>query len=46
MTLQKKHKKMEVNFKKPEGMHRELWGLLWTDNRYSNCCAVMIQLHS
>jgi len=24
---------MEGNFKKPEGMHRELWGLLWTDNR-------------
>lgn len=29
----KKPKKMEVTFKKPEGMHRELWGLLWTDNR-------------
>jgi len=34
MTLQKKTKKIEGNFKKPEGMHRELWGLLWTDNRY------------
>lgn len=26
-------KKPESSFKKPEGMHRELWGLLWTDNR-------------
>ncbi|XP_067934765.1 DNA methyltransferase 1-associated protein 1-like [Watersipora subatra] len=26
----KKPKKLDV--KKPEGMHRELWGLLWTDN--------------
>jgi len=31
----KKSKKSgDVNFKRPEGMHRELWGLLWTDNRY------------
>jgi len=30
---------MEVNFKKPEGMHRELWGLLWTDNRWAHCCS-------
>jgi len=29
-----KPKKTDVNFKKPEGMHRELWGLLWTDNKY------------
>lgn len=29
----KKVKKPDhVTFKKPEGMHRELWGLLWTDN--------------
>ncbi|XP_025108862.1 DNA methyltransferase 1-associated protein 1-like isoform X1 [Pomacea canaliculata] len=29
----KKVKKPEhVTFKRPEGMHRELWGLLWTDN--------------
>ncbi|KAK2167712.1 hypothetical protein LSH36_25g09076 [Paralvinella palmiformis] len=28
-----KPKKTDVNFKKPEGMHRELWGLLWTDNK-------------
>lgn len=33
MILQKKAKKNEANFKKPEGMHRELWGLLWTDNK-------------
>ncbi|ELU18095.1 hypothetical protein CAPTEDRAFT_174434 [Capitella teleta] len=26
-------KKVESTFKKPEGMHRELWGLLWTDSR-------------
>ncbi|KAF6019180.1 DMAP1 [Bugula neritina] len=26
----KKPKKYDI--KKPEGMHRELWGLLWTDN--------------
>lgn len=30
----KKPKKTDVNFKRPDGMHRELWGLLWTDNRY------------
>ncbi|ESO12570.1 hypothetical protein HELRODRAFT_62417 [Helobdella robusta] len=29
----KKSKKTEPNVKKPEGMHRELWGLLWTDNK-------------
>ena len=29
--LQKK-RKSDVQFKRPEGMHRELWGLLWTDN--------------
>ncbi|KAK3590712.1 hypothetical protein CHS0354_012286 [Potamilus streckersoni] len=30
----KKSKKQEqVSFKRPEGMHRELWGLLWTDNK-------------
>ena len=27
-------KKPDSAFKKPEGMHRELWGLLWTDNRW------------
>ncbi|XP_048757719.2 DNA methyltransferase 1-associated protein 1-like isoform X1 [Ostrea edulis] len=26
-------RKSDVSFKRPEGMHRELWGLLWTDNR-------------
>ncbi|XP_046578139.1 DNA methyltransferase 1-associated protein 1-like isoform X1 [Haliotis rubra] len=30
----KKPKKSELTFKRPEGMHRELWGLLWTDNKY------------
>ncbi|XP_046361591.1 DNA methyltransferase 1-associated protein 1-like isoform X2 [Haliotis rufescens] len=30
----KKAKKSELTFKRPEGMHRELWGLLWTDNKY------------
>ncbi|XP_046361590.1 DNA methyltransferase 1-associated protein 1-like isoform X1 [Haliotis rufescens] len=30
----KKAKKSELTFKRPEGMHRELWGLLWTDNNY------------
>ncbi|XP_046361593.1 DNA methyltransferase 1-associated protein 1-like isoform X3 [Haliotis rufescens] len=29
----KKAKKSELTFKRPEGMHRELWGLLWTDNK-------------
>eukprot|EP00106_Octopus_bimaculoides_P009222 XP_014776664.1 PREDICTED: DNA methyltransferase 1-associated protein 1-like [Octopus bimaculoides] len=29
-----KTKKAEPTFKRPEGMHRELWGLLWTDNKY------------
>jgi len=29
----KKVKKSEPNIKKPEGMHRELWGLLWTDSK-------------
>ncbi|XP_046578140.1 DNA methyltransferase 1-associated protein 1-like isoform X2 [Haliotis rubra] len=29
----KKPKKSELTFKRPEGMHRELWGLLWTDNK-------------
>ncbi|XP_064626740.1 DNA methyltransferase 1-associated protein 1-like isoform X2 [Lineus longissimus] len=29
----KKPKKPELNFKRPEGMHRELWGLLWTDSK-------------
>lgn len=29
----KKAKKTEANIKRPEGMHRELWGLLWTDNK-------------
>ncbi|XP_013418999.1 DNA methyltransferase 1-associated protein 1 isoform X2 [Lingula anatina] len=29
----KKIKKPESSFKKPDGMHRELWGLLWTDNK-------------
>lgn len=33
MERKKKNKKAEVTFKKPDGMHRELWGLLWTDNR-------------
>ncbi|XP_052775071.1 DNA methyltransferase 1-associated protein 1-like isoform X2 [Mya arenaria] len=37
MNSDKKKKptrKSDVNtFKRPEGMHRELWGLLWTDNR-------------
>ncbi|XP_052236225.1 DNA methyltransferase 1-associated protein 1-like isoform X2 [Dreissena polymorpha] len=37
MNSDKKKKlarKSDANtFKKPEGMHRELWGLLWTDNR-------------
>jgi DNA methyltransferase 1-associated protein 1 len=32
-SKKKKPKKIEGNFKKPEGMHRELWGLLWTDNK-------------
>jgi hypothetical protein len=32
--LQKKVKKPEHGtFKRPEGMARELWGLLWTDNK-------------
>lgn len=31
----RKHKKQEMMFKRPEGMHRELWGLLWTDNKYN-----------
>ncbi|CAH1772728.1 unnamed protein product [Owenia fusiformis] len=22
-----------IQFKRPEGMHRELWGLIWTDNK-------------
>lgn len=26
-------RKSDVSFKRPEGMHRELWGLLWTDNK-------------
>lgn len=26
-------KRSDVSFKRPEGMHRELWGLLWTDNK-------------
>ncbi|GAB1607151.1 DNA methyltransferase 1-associated protein 1-like [Argonauta hians] len=29
-----KPKKNDPTFKRPEGMHRELWGLLWTDNKY------------
>lgn len=29
-----KNKKSDPTFKRPEGMHRELWGLLWTDNKY------------
>lgn len=29
----KKAKKSDANVKRPEGMHREVWGLLWTDNR-------------
>lgn len=36
MNSDKKKKparKSEVTSRKPEGMHRELWGLLWTDNR-------------
>lgn len=32
-SRKKKVKKNELNIKKPEGMHRELWGLLWTDNK-------------
>ncbi|XP_033737104.1 DNA methyltransferase 1-associated protein 1-like isoform X1 [Pecten maximus] len=28
-------KSMDVSFKRPEGMHREVWGLLWTDNKDS-----------
>jgi len=31
--LQKKPKKTDLSFKRPEGMARELWGLLWTDNK-------------
>ncbi|XP_045160572.2 DNA methyltransferase 1-associated protein 1-like isoform X1 [Mercenaria mercenaria] len=37
MNSDKKKKparKSDVTFKRPEGMHRELWGLLWTDNRF------------
>ncbi|XP_063408622.1 DNA methyltransferase 1-associated protein 1-like [Mytilus trossulus] len=26
-------RKSDISFKRPEGMHRELWGLLWTDNK-------------
>ncbi|XP_074642063.1 DNA methyltransferase 1-associated protein 1-like [Tubulanus polymorphus] len=29
----KKTKKTETQQKRPEGMHRELWGLLWTDSK-------------
>ncbi|KAK2167151.1 hypothetical protein NP493_1289g00043 [Ridgeia piscesae] len=29
----KKPKKTDLSFKRPEGMARELWGLLWTDNK-------------
>ncbi|XP_041357054.1 DNA methyltransferase 1-associated protein 1-like [Gigantopelta aegis] len=29
----KKPKKVDLTFKRPEGMHRELWGLLWTDSK-------------
>ncbi|KAL5021544.1 hypothetical protein ScPMuIL_000699 [Solemya velum] len=29
----KKPRKSDLSFKRPEGMHRELWGLLWTDNK-------------
>ncbi|KAK3091085.1 hypothetical protein FSP39_017018 [Pinctada imbricata] len=29
----KSTRKSDVSFKRPEGMHRELWGLLWTDNK-------------
>ncbi|ESO88245.1 hypothetical protein LOTGIDRAFT_179116 [Lottia gigantea] len=32
-SKKKKVKKPEANARKPEGMHRELWGLLWTDNK-------------
>ena len=33
LTFQKKPKKNDAQFKKPEGMHRELWGLIWSDNK-------------
>ena len=33
IALQKKAKKADLSFKRPEGMHRELWGLLWTDSK-------------
>ena len=26
-------RRSDISFKRPEGMHRELWGLLWTDNK-------------
>ena len=32
-SKKQKLKKTDPNFKRPEGMHRELWGLLWTDNK-------------
>ncbi|KAK6179185.1 hypothetical protein SNE40_011603 [Patella caerulea] len=34
-SKKKKARKSDINSKRPEGMHRELWGLLWTDNKDS-----------
>ena len=35
-----------MDIKKPEGMHRELWGLLWTDNMYVmfECACILVVL--
>ncbi|XP_059163538.1 DNA methyltransferase 1-associated protein 1-like isoform X2 [Physella acuta] len=38
----KKIRKSDVGIKRPEGMHRELWGLLHTDSRYQTDAAPII----
>lgn len=38
----KKVKKQDPSIKRPEGMHRELWGLLHNDSRYQTDAAPMI----
>ncbi|XP_055890683.1 DNA methyltransferase 1-associated protein 1-like isoform X1 [Biomphalaria glabrata] len=38
----KKVKKPDASIKRPEGMHRELWGLLHTDSRYQTDAAPII----
>ncbi|CAL1538481.1 unnamed protein product [Lymnaea stagnalis] len=38
----KKVRKLDAGIKRPEGMHRELWGLLHTDSRYQTDAAPII----